>query len=987
MVTVVLAALSAVPLPALAAQAPAAAPAASAPQDFLKVDVKSEAQDGSQRITFAWPQSVAYTANQQGDDLIITFKQAALFNLAPIVDMPASLVASLNQSIHDAASEVRLHLQPGVKGVAAPDGVRLVVTLTPLAKDAATQPPASADKTGTEKVPEIASSAASAPAKAPEGKPDAENRAGNENWRDDLARDDQAQLALAESILKRVAKPKREAPDLGMADDGSVVPLASFNPAIVTGAAIFKRADYVYVVFSEKLKLPLEQFFKPVAPLELEPVESDGTVYRFYLPQNVSLRIERQDSMWNVLATKKDSAAPINLGVTPQPNYALGARLMITISKASSAVHFFDPEVGDPLIAIPLEQPGQAIRQGNEYADLRFLPAEQGILIKPKIDGVDARLITQGVEITSHNGLRLSPEADTGIENTSYEGQDTARLFDFKAWYGPEKMGYTQMRQRWERTLGEVAPGERDRVRFDEARFQFARHHSAEARGLLDMLATNLPDITRRGEFMALSGAVNVETRHPAEALKNFEHPDIRNLPEGKLWQAVAQAQLLEWSKATDLFKQADQILDRYPEPYFTRFSLLAVEAALAANDAVYGGKVMDRLLQRHPDLEQSSAAVLYLRGVFLNLAGHLDRAEIMWKRAEKGDSPLYRVRAILALTDLDIVRGKIKPAQAAERLERLRFAWRGDDLELDVLRRLGKFYIEAGKVADGLTVLKQVLAFLPDNEAAKKLRDEMAQAFRDVFLGSRSDDLSPLDALSLYERFYELAPLGNEGDGIIRNLAERMVAVDLLDRAAYILSDQVRRRLSSTFKARVGAQAAGIYLLDGKPEPALSILSDSEVPSLPPELINERQLLKARALYDDGKKDEAKALLKELTGDNAERLRVDIAWKERNWAEAARALGELIGSPPPEGIEIAQTTAKMVISRAIALAMQNDIQGLEEMRKQFGAPMKKTPQASLFRDLTEAENALPTDAGAMKALSADVQLFGDVLEGYRTIK
>ncbi len=344
-------------------------------------------------------------------------------------------------------------------------------------------------------------------------------------------------------------------------------------------------------------------------------------------------------------------------------------------------------------------------------------------------------------------------------------------------------------------------------------------------------------------------------------------------------------------------------------------------------------------------------------------------------------------MRATLSLTDLDVVRGKIKPAQAAERLERLRFAWRGDDLELDVLRRLGKFYIEAGKVADGLGVLKQVLAFLPDSDAAKKLRDEMAFAFRDVFLGDKGKDLSPLDALSLYERFYELAPVGDEGDAIIRNLAARMVEVDLLDRAAAILSDQVRRRLSSTFKSRVGAQAAGIDLLDGKAQAALDILGDSEVPNTPPELINERTLLKARAFADLGRKADALALIANMKSDNADKLRADIAWKSRDWTEAAKVLERLIGPAPEEGEEMTERQAAMVINRAIALAMANDVGGLEAMRQVFGGPIKKMPQAELFRSLTEPENGLPKGDEAAKAFSTDVQLFQEYLENYRKIK
>lgn len=946
-------------------------------KDFPRIAVRVGVHQDFQRIVFDWPSATPFDFKQDGSELEITFRQSAALEVSPVLHKPITFVKNLEQSVGDESTKLKLFLDRGVVAQVFKEGPRVVVDL----------------KMGEVKEEPAAATDNKAPAADVAEKKEPLN---DEKLNAEEAAEANAEDARAESsdttVLKEVLTKGRKVkpvepqlPDLG--DRGAA--LLSIDPGNTTGAAIFRRAGYVYLAFDNKVALPFDKIVKGFSSVRLEPVDTlNGTVYRFFLPQeNISLRVARNDTIWSILASRTEATAPINLNINPQPNFALGGRLVISLNKVGTAVRFYDPEVGDLLIAVPLPQMGQAIRSTYSYADLDFVAAEQGIVIKPKIDGIDARRITQGVEIISRNGLRLSPETDTGIEGASYEGQDTSRLFDFRSWYGPTKIDYTEMRQRWERTLVEVPKPERDRVRFDLARFNFARNHPHEAHGQLIHLERIVPDISLRSEYLALRGAVSVLIRHSDEALKDFNHPDIRDLPEARLWQAVAYAQMLNWTRAAELFAQADSVLDSYPEPHFTNFSFAAIEAGLAGNNAVYAGRVLDRLVQRRPELERISPTVQYLRGVFLSLAGHLDRAEILWKRAAVGGNPMYRVRSILALTDLDIVRGKIKPAQAAERLERLRFAWRGDDLELDVLRRLGKFYIEAGKVADGLATLKQVLAFLADNDAAKKLRDEMAFTFRDVFLGKRGENLSPLDALSLYERFYELAPIGNEGDAIIRSLAGRMVAVDLLDRAASILADQVRRRLSSTFKSRVGAQAAGIYLLDGKADAALKILGDSIQPALPNELVTERDLLKVKALYDLGQREDAIKLLADLRGDNAERLRADIAWKERRWPDVANALEILIGPALPEGLEIPQKTAQLLTSRAIALAMANDVQGLEALRQIFGNAMRKTPQNELFRSLTEPESGLPSDDSAMKAVSADVQLFQDFLEGYRTVK
>ena len=83
-----------------------------------------------------------------------------------------------------------------------------------------------------------------------------------------------------------------------------------------------------------------------------------------------------------------------------------------------------------------------------------------------------------------------------------------------------------------------------------------------------------------------------------------------------------------------------------------------------------------------------------------------------------------------------------------------------------------------------------------------------MSAVFTGLFYKSRSD-LPPLLALTLFEEFKELTPPGEEGDAVILNLAERLVEIDLLDRAAGVLETQVEFRLKGQARARVAARLA----------------------------------------------------------------------------------------------------------------------------------------------------------------------------------
>ena len=63
--------------------------------------------------------------------------------------------------------------------------------------------------------------------------------------------------------------------------------------------------------------------------------------------------------------------------------------------------------------------------------------------------------------------------------------------------------------------------------------------------------------------------------------------------------------------------------------------------------------------------------------------------------------------QAIFYHTNAALNAGAITAPQAIEQLERLRFRWRGDGLELKTLRKLASLYFGSGKWREGLKTLR----------------------------------------------------------------------------------------------------------------------------------------------------------------------------------------------------------------------------------------------------------------------------------------
>src|SRR5690606_16154470 len=182
-----------------------------------------------------------------------------------------------------------------------------------------------------------------------------------------------------------------------------------------------------------------------------------------------------------------------------------------------------------------------------------------------------------------------------------------------------------------------------------------------------------------------------------------------------------------------------------------------------------------------------------------LDLYGQVIAGEVRPTRAEA----VYRTLLVLDQT------GRIDLDKATETLSAEVLLWRGNSLEADMQTLLAQLYFRNKQYRLGFETVRQTVSFFPDSRVVNDLQTQAQNTFNDLYLDGRADEMAPVDALALYYDFRQLTPPGVRGDEMIRNLARRLVKVDLLQQAGDLLEYQMDSRLKGAAQAQIATDLA----------------------------------------------------------------------------------------------------------------------------------------------------------------------------------
>ena len=764
----------------------------------------------------------------------------------------------------------------------------------------------------------------------------------------------------------------------------------SFNMPDEAAVAVFERGGSLWTIFDKPFKLDPtglreggNEVSRRIRRLE-QLADRDALILRMNIRANQNFVVEREETTWHVFLKDTPAKPRFPLRPTRRDDEAQGQQIFVQASDLGRKIEFEDPDIGDLLVVLPVLRQSTGVAQKYSYAAAELLETSQGIAISPLSDGVLIDRFRDGVAIRSAGNSLLSASRlsrSTGIGNDAQAG--FARLVDFDAWRIGQPWEYRKNKSRLLYELSLSTPDTANTVRWKLARYYLAHGRAAEALGMLDVMKRHDELLEQNGEFKAVRGVANFKHGRLDEAAADLSSPELSSEQDAELWRAMVAEARGQNEDALEYYRRGKDVMGTYDEFDRAELQLAVIRAAIETGDLEQAQEELDLMNGLTLSEAQLSESV-YQSARIAEIQGQSDIAQTQFDDLTESPVRWIAARARYSRTLFGLDNGDINAETAIDQLERLRYAWRGDRFESTLLDDLADLYFETKQYEIGLETLRQGVSYYPDIAREKRMSLKMGRVFRSLFLDGMAEEMTPIAAISLYYKFRELTPLGAEGDLMIRRLADRLVSVDLLDRAADLLDYQVKARTEGAARAQIAANLAKIHILNRQPEEALEILRATREPRLPQDIMSNRRHVEARALVEMERFEEAEVLLEEDRSADAEILRADIFWGSKNWTQLVPTIRRLLGDGWRRNEALTELQRLNLIRLSIAMTFTEDRAGLIEARRRYSGQMRAGDFATAFELLTNDQELSGRELGAIATQIASVEKFQSFLREYR---
>ncbi|MBL1421462.1 MAG: hypothetical protein COC24_013210 [Alphaproteobacteria bacterium] len=796
-----------------------------------------------------------------------------------------------------------------------------------------------------------------------------------------------------ENISK--AKPKNYKPVLVEAEKVKVEALRSNREYKITfpfkddiAVAAFELNDLFWLVFEKKIDFDISEL-EAVAPELIKVVDvqviDNSTTVRLKFDKRLLPGLGAMNSDW-ILSIGELVLIDTKV-VKLARKYKQNGHAIVQVNMSDlGKVHWFtDEKLGDRIAVITAKGPARGILKTHNFVEFAALPTVHGLMFQAIADDINVAANFDQAVISSREGLSLTVGQNYSRQLSVLNNGDIKRpsAIEFKdlrrdAWQ------FTDRRRELNKLIDD-AETEKDQsiYRLEMIEFLLSYQMANEALGMLAFEKFKAPTSANSARYKSLEGAAYTLAGKYNTAMNALSAVSIRNNKTAKLFRAYALSKTGAHQESIKEFDASQEMLAQLPPKMEANFLIAAVESALeipnlnaAQKHLIMLGNVMET------DFQKAKYWMLMAR--FSEMNDEVPEAILRYRAAADYDIRPVSAEANGKLSMLEYQTGVIKIDEAIDQLSGNVMMWRGDKIEQTNTLNLGKLYMDKGKYREGFALLKTAVSKFDSAEIGRDTAKYMSEVFEALYLGGKASEMLPFKALGLFYDFRELTPIGRKGDEMIRNLADRLIDVDLLDQAIELLDHQVNKRLTGIAKADVAAKLAMVQLLNYQPEKTIVTIAKTRIANMPTHITRKRDLLEARALVEIGRTQSAITRLEGYRGKDVSAIKSEAYWRGSYWQKAGEEFETMVANRWQDDVPLLDNERHILLRSAIAYKMAEDDLALGRLRKQYMRKMENTSHAGSF-NLVVDEAA--TDAVGFRKLAreiAEVDLLKEFISDFR---
>ncbi len=338
----------------------------------------------------------------------------------------------------------------------------------------------------------------------------------------------------------------------------------SFPFLTPTGAAVFRRADTLWIVFDSKADLDLSalsgESSRTIRAAELTRTP-DADIVRIKLDRPHLSSVAADGALWVVEIGNSTLEPTHALDLTRNLVGPNRSSLSVTLEGPRQLHRLNDPEAGDQLLVVTALPPARGFVHSQDFVEFRALASEQGVVVQPLADDVDVALAPDKVIISRPNGLTLSNSLHAALRSTALR----TATFDSQVWGLDRQASYMERQSHLLAAIGAAPENKRLRPRLDLARFYIAREMYPEAKGVLDVSLAEERPAAENVSAIVLRAVAKIMMNRPADALKDLSNPIVGDQHDAPLWRSLAYARQGKWAQARAGFKSIEAAVATLP--------------------------------------------------------------------------------------------------------------------------------------------------------------------------------------------------------------------------------------------------------------------------------------------------------------------------------------------------------------------------------------------------------------------------------------